>query len=201
MRSNDKININNKINNINIYQKYKHEDFFPEINKEENIITNNKYLSYNITNKNNNNKNNNKINKNYDYTFKNKIIEKKRKGRKQYAISDSLKGSFLEKILDLNNKIDIGRSFEDEKNKKVEDSFNNNKNNFIVTFRPINEDNNNNQINFTKSNKGNYESINSNFTLGKNSQNKNILVNNKMINHVRNNYRHYSLFYFRLLFI
>ena len=69
-----------------------------------------------------------------------------------------------------------------------------------MTFRPINEDNNNNQINFTKSNKGNYDSINSNFTFEKNSQNKNILVNNKMINHVRNDHHHHSLFYFRLLF-
>ena len=229
MRSNDKININNKINNINIYQKYKHEDFFPETNKEENTITNNKYMNYNITNKNNisneiisnsnynnnnsakneidnlnetlfnrekynmsnsslynnNNKNSNKINKNYDYTFKNKEIEEKQdKEENPYAISDSLKGSSLEKILDLNNKIDISRSFEDEKNKNAEDSINNNKNNFVVTFGPINEDNNNNQMNFTKSNKGNYDSINSNFTFGKNSQNKNILGVDSIIKNI-----------------
>ena len=53
-----------------------------------------------------------------------------------------------------------------------------------MTFGPINEDNNNNQMNFTKSNKGNYESINSNFTFGKNSQNKNILGVDSIIKNI-----------------
>ena len=87
----------------------------------------------------------------------------------------SLKGGSIEKILDLDNKIDISRSFE---NKNIEEE-----NNIMETFgsnisNRVKKDN--------ESTKGHYESINSNFTFGNNSQleNKNLFGVDSIIKNV-----------------
>ena len=95
-------------------------------------------------------------------------------------INESLKGGSIEKILDLNNKVNISRSFENnnENNNNINNNKENNNNtnsiNLFETFGPINN-NNTNKIdnNNIKTNKAQFESFNSNFTFGNNSQLKN----------------------------
>ena len=186
-------NINNKNTNIenniiNNYSKYKFGDLYKDIDNEVNTISNNKYMNYNTTNRNTNNTNinynfnkeinnanlnlnetlfnreqyninNNMNNSNNkyipDYTFK-KTEETE---EKPFVINESLKGGSIEEILDLNNKIKISRSFEnktEDDNHNIKETFGSNKSNKII------KDN--------ESNKANYESINSNFTFGNNSQ-------------------------------
>ena len=125
---------------------------------------------YNINNTNflNNNKNNN-----YDFTFQKKEGQIK-KEENPFVISESLRGGSIEEILDLNNNVVITNTFEEEKNKKEDNS------NLLVTFGPINMEND------KENNKTNFESINSNFTFGNNSQleNKNLFGVDSIIKNV-----------------
>ena len=213
MQTVDKMNINNNINNninfeknsIDNYQNYKFQDFYKNTNHEENTIKNNKYLNFNTTKRNNINKNNlssidknkelnnmnetlfnrekyninntnflnNNKNNNYDFTFKKKE-EQIKKEENPFVISESLRGGSIEEILDLNNNVVITNTFEEEKNKKEDNS------NLLVTFGPINMEND------KENNKTNFESINSNFTFGNNSQleNKNLFGVDSIIKNV-----------------
>ena len=156
---------NNSLKNINNdYKEYNNQTNKNKINLNETLFNRDKYnvnnninqdLSNNTYINNNININNNN---NYDYTFKNTEETEE----KPFIINESLKGGSIEKILDLDNKIDISRSFE---NKNIEEE-----NNIMETFgsnisNRVKKDN--------ESTKGHYESINSNFTFGNNSQIKN----------------------------
>ena len=170
--------INNTINNNNINTNginNFNETLFNREKYDLNLNTNNS--SFNNINTQINN-NTNKYN-NYDVTFK----PKEQNDENNYIINESLKGS-IEKILDLNNNIEINRSFENEKNKQENNNISNNNENLFVTFGPINTANN--IQNNTQNNKGNYQSINSNFTFGNNSQlpNKNLFGVDSIIKNI-----------------
>ena len=172
--------INNTINNNNIRTNginNFNETLFNREKYDLNFNINNSSfnnINANINSNTNINNNTNKYN-NYDVTFK----PKEQNEENNYIINESLKGS-IKNILDLNNNIEISRSFENEKNKQENNNINNNNENLFVTFGPINAANN------TQSNKGNYQSINSNFTFGNNSQlpNKNLFGVDSIIKNI-----------------
>ena len=175
--NNSNRNINNNYNiNSNKQIKSNENDNF---NFEQTLFNRGKF---NINNNTNNNLNNNNNINNYDFTFKNQEEESQ---EKPFMISESLRGGSIEKILDLNNKINISRDFEN-KNKEEEDNNNNytnNNTNLFETFGPINNNSIKVSNNTTQSNKNNFDSINSNFTFG-NKNNKNILEVDNIIKNI-----------------